>query len=430
MQEFIRKLRDFLDENSLYTNPAEIAAASAQPFNYHGQPPMAVAFPIHLSQFRQLFSLCAETGTSLRFRGGSTSLATCPRPDHPWILVKTSKFSRILDFSPDARRITLQAGVSCQQLTHLLRPYNLELPGISAHPCATIGGALALNLLPGDFPQTPTCASALIDLGVLTPAGEPMTLALHNGSSGEFSPELPLASLFLGSQGQTGLILKAAFRLENMRPAQCFMAQGELSHLINVIQNLLAQQEQTPGLMLLDGAFAKSSDYSSNPTLLLKYRGLNCKNSKHQPIILSEATTRLAPQPIDAQDFPLPHMLATGLKMTDREKSLFVLTGAPENLERMLTAVKDIAKNHNMELAWFGYPSIARMYFIFFHESQKQWQAAAQELFALKLIFGDTDEIDTALGMTEEEWRHNKATLSRKFLQLLDPQGLFSNWRN
>jgi decaprenylphospho-beta-D-ribofuranose 2-oxidase len=122
--------------------------------------------------------------------------------------VSMRKFDRILAFSPDARTIEVEAGISVGALTEFLAGHRLMLPVQPGYPTITVGGCIAANVHGKNPMRDGLFSSCVTGMTIYHPdRGEVRCSPAEN-------PEI--FDLTVGGLGLTGVILSATLALNTL----------------------------------------------------------------------------------------------------------------------------------------------------------------------------------------------------------------------
>lgn len=168
--------------------------------------------------------LATEAGYSVIGRGGATSYTGGLNPDREnSVIVDTSDLNRIIEINPDDMYVTVECGVTWQQLHEALKDTIVRTPfwGPLSGGQATIGGSLSQNAILLGSTAHDVSATSVLSLEVATADGA----LLNTGSAAvgskpffrNYGPDL--TGLFLGDCGALGIKTRATLRLMR-RPAE------------------------------------------------------------------------------------------------------------------------------------------------------------------------------------------------------------------
>ncbi|MDP9195386.1 MAG: FAD-binding oxidoreductase [Pseudomonadota bacterium] len=131
-------------------------------------------------------------------------LAACP----DGLTLSLRNFDRLLDFSPEEFRITVEAGITLGELYRFLLPRRLCLRVQPGYPDITIGGCIAANVHGKNQYRDGQFIDCIEELDILLANGETVT------ASRQKNPEL--FNYTIGGFGLTGLVLSARLVLAEL----------------------------------------------------------------------------------------------------------------------------------------------------------------------------------------------------------------------
>ncbi|MDH3473699.1 MAG: FAD-binding protein [Rhodospirillales bacterium] len=107
--------------------------------------PLGVVVPRSVDDVAAAIAIAAEQGVPVLPRGGGTS--QCGQTVGAALVVDVSKhLDKVLDFDPEARRVTVQPGLVLDRLNAFLQPHGLMFPvDVSTSSRATLGGMAGNN---------------------------------------------------------------------------------------------------------------------------------------------------------------------------------------------------------------------------------------------------------------------------------------------
>ncbi len=188
--------------------------------------PLAVITPENEDDIRTIIAFCRDNGIPVTARGAGTSV-TDAALGRGVVLDLSRKMNSIISVDLEHNIVNVQAGITLDQLNRELAKYGRTLPlrPFKGMQC-TAGGCIAVNaggMLSGRFGRIAemvetlrvvlsdgTAAECTTERGDIT--NEILNIAA--GASGAQSP----ARLFIGSEGQTGIIVSAALRMTGIIP--------------------------------------------------------------------------------------------------------------------------------------------------------------------------------------------------------------------
>ncbi len=177
---------------------------------------LAVLRPDTHEQIVDCVRLCAEAGQALVLQGANTGLVAASTPDASgrFVVLSLERLKKHIEVDAINRSVTVDAGVTLQELNDALEPHGLFFPiDLGANP--SIGGMIAANtggarlIKYGDVRQNLLGLRAVL----MHPAGEVLDLqsALRKNNTG---PDLK--QLFIGSSGAYGIITRAVLQVHRI----------------------------------------------------------------------------------------------------------------------------------------------------------------------------------------------------------------------
>jgi FAD/FMN-containing dehydrogenase len=180
---------------------------------------LSVVRPANVKEVQAVVRWCSENGVRLVPQGANTGLVGSSTPDASGtqVVLSTSRLRGLCEVDAANRSVTVDAGVTLQELNDQLEPHGLWFPiDLGANP--TVGGMVAANtggtrlVRYGDVRHNLLALQAVL----LSPAGELLNMgrALRKDNTG---PDLK--QLFVGSSGAGAILTRATLEV-HVRPNQ------------------------------------------------------------------------------------------------------------------------------------------------------------------------------------------------------------------
>jgi FAD/FMN-containing dehydrogenase len=244
------KRQQFLDKAGALIGPAAVktAAQDLEPFavdwrkRYHGKP-LAAVFPQTTEQVAGLVRLSNELEVALVPQGGNTGLSGGATPDASGtqVILSLSKLRAVRAKDPENKTITVEAGVTLQEVQEIAESMGLLFPlSLGSEGTATIGGNLATNAGGTGVLRYGNARDLCLGLEVVTANGE-----IWNGLRGlrKDNTGYDLRDLFVGSEGTLGLITAAVLKLFP-KPASVITALAKVSNPADALRLLQLAQSK------------------------------------------------------------------------------------------------------------------------------------------------------------------------------------------
>jgi len=192
------------------TTKAERVTYSKDGLTVHQRMPGIVVLPGTRDEVIAVVRLLAAHGVSFVPRGAGTGLSGGALAHEGAVLLVLTRLNRILDVDPKNRRATVEPGVVNAKLSAAAAPHGLlYAPDPSSQSACTIGGNVAENAGGPHCLKYGVTANHVLALEVVLADGQVVQL----GSSGGEPWGPDLVGLFVGSEGNFGVVTRITVRL-------------------------------------------------------------------------------------------------------------------------------------------------------------------------------------------------------------------------
>lgn len=214
--EFLALLAESFAENDLLVAPEDCWTYGYDNSRRHVLP-QAVAFPTTHEQVIAAVSACNRFNIALTTRGRGTGTTGATVPLKGGLVVSLERMNKIIDYSPDNRYITVEPGITNQQVQDFVKAQGFFWPPdpTSAAFCS-IGGNLAYNSAGPRAVKYGTPRENTLGLRAVTGAGKEIRVGVHT-SKGVVGYDL--TRLIIGSEGTLAVITEATLKLTPLAEA-------------------------------------------------------------------------------------------------------------------------------------------------------------------------------------------------------------------
>ncbi|WP_338849738.1 FAD-binding oxidoreductase [Massilia sp. W12] len=214
-EQVLAQLAAVLGERGILSS-AEDCARYVTGARYGQGRTLAVLRPDSHEQVQQIAAICAQHSMPLVLQGANTGLVAAATPDASGRIAVLSleRLKSHIEIDLDNRSVTVDAGVSLQDLNDALEPHGLCFPiDLGANP--SIGGMIAANTGGARLIKYGDVRHNLLGLRavLLDPPGAELDLlaGLRKNNTG---PDLK--QLFVGSSGAYGVITRAVLQVHRL----------------------------------------------------------------------------------------------------------------------------------------------------------------------------------------------------------------------
>lgn len=215
--KFIVLLREIFSKKNLLTSPEDCWSYGYDNSRIHRLPQMVI-FPSTHEQVVSAVKVCHQFRIALTVRGRGTGTTGATVPLHHGVVMSLERMNKMLAFSPDNRYITVEPGMTNQEVQDLVKPHGFFWPPdpTSAAFCS-IGGNLAYNSAGPKAVKYGTPRENTLGLRAVTGDGKEIRVGVYT-SKGVVGYDL--TRLLLGSEGTLAIITEATLKLTPLPEAK------------------------------------------------------------------------------------------------------------------------------------------------------------------------------------------------------------------
>jgi len=209
-RDFLALLAESFRDQDLLTAPEDCWTYGYDNSRRHFLP-QAVVFPSTHEQVVSAVKACNQFNIALTTRGRGTGTTGATVPLKGGLVVSLERMNKVIEFSPDNRYITVEPGITNQQVQDIVKEKGFFWPPdpTSAAFCS-IGGNLAYNSAGPRAVKYGTPRENVLGLRAVTGAGKELRVGVYT-SKGVVGYDL--TRLIIGSEGTLAIITEATLKL-------------------------------------------------------------------------------------------------------------------------------------------------------------------------------------------------------------------------
>lgn len=273
----IKGLHNLLGDKLVTTLPVRNQHGGGELTYHKAGAPDAVAFAQSTEQVSEIIKICAQYKVPVIPYGAGSSLEGHIVATHGGITIDLSQMDQVIELHAEDLDVTVQAGVTRQDLNVYLRDTGLFFP-IDPGAEATLAGMAATRASGTNAVRYGTMRDNVVNMTVVMPDGE---IIKTGGRAKKSSAGYDLTRLMIGSEGTLGIITELTVKLYGI-PEKILAAVSSFDSITQACEAvILTIQSGIPvaRIELLDelqveacNAYSKLS-LAVKPTLFLEFHG-------------------------------------------------------------------------------------------------------------------------------------------------------------
>jgi glycolate oxidase len=210
--DWLKRAADIVGADGVLAEPSDLEAYSRDEnaLDTCRQAPRAVVKPASEEQVARVVELCAQTRVPITARGGGTGLSGACVSDPDGIVLSMERLNKVIEADPHNLAITVQAGVTLEQINRAAEQVGLFFPPHPGDESAMAGGMVATNAGGARAVKYGTIKRFVLGLRVVLASGEIVELG---GTYLKSSVGYSLLDLLIGSEGTLGIITRVTLAL-------------------------------------------------------------------------------------------------------------------------------------------------------------------------------------------------------------------------
>jgi glycolate oxidase len=239
-RDWLKRAVDIVGAGGLLADAADLEAYGHDEYalETYVQIPKAVVRPSSEQQVAEIVKLCAETAVPITPRGGGTGLSAACVSDPEGVVLSLERLNKVVGADPDNYALTVQAGVTLEQINTAAEEIGLFFPPHPGDESAMAGGMVATNAGGARAVKYGTIKRFVLGLQVVLASGQIVELG---GSFIKSSTGYSLMELMIGSEGTLGIITRVTLAL--------LPKPGSIQTLLAPFETVAAAIESVPAVL-------------------------------------------------------------------------------------------------------------------------------------------------------------------------------------
>ncbi len=231
---------------------------------------LKIVTPSIIDELAEEVIVAHRDSTPLFIAGNGTKLAWGGLVKGATKIVSTQKLDRLIAHAVGDLTVTVETGMTLNQLQTTLATANQFLPLDPAYPAsATIGGIIATADTGSHRHRYGGVRDLLLGISFIRADGK---IAKAGGRVVKNVAGYDMMKLFTGSYGTLGILTEVTFRVYPLPPAQgTVILTGALDRLTEVAKILLASTLTPTAVDIVSTAFSQQLELSNAPSLIVKF---------------------------------------------------------------------------------------------------------------------------------------------------------------
>ena len=419
-----------------------------------GPLPEVVFVPETLSQVADVLAVCNRLSHPVVTQGGMTGLSGGASPKRGEWVLSLERMRSVIELDPVSSTITVEAGVTLQEVHEAAGVHNLVLPvDMGSRGSCTVGGFTATNAGGTQVIQHGMVRNLVLGLDAVLADG---TIISSRNKLLKNNAGYDLKQLFIGTEGTLGVITAVTFRLFPFRPARQTALCG-LQRFEDVVAFLHLLQRDLPGLKAFELMWA---DYFQAASQKTQHR--DPFSTSYPFYVLCEAEGVEEEQSLslfeDALGKALDEERILDAVVTRNEQERTNLWAIRDGVSELIPALKPLANfdigvpiSHmnsftrdleerlqttfpGCQVFMFGHVGDGNLHVLASTGQQADVRAIEDLVFKLTQKVNGTITAEHGVGVTKKEWLHycrnsNEIDMMRLLKRTLDPNHILNPGR-
>ncbi len=451
MNELRTGLEKLLGPGKVYAEPFQVNSYCYDAADItRKQVPVAVVLPETTEEVSAVVKYCCSRGIEIIPRGAGTNVAGATLPARHSVVISLNRMNKVLEYSPSARTIRVQAGMVNMDVTKVAAPDGLFFaPDPSSHRVSTVGGNAAEN-----------CGGAhCFKYGVMTDHVTSIKTVEANGKIGEYHRPWPglnsgfdVIGLWVGSEGTLGIITELTLHLLPLprEKATVLATFTSLANAFQTVEDIVSNRMIPAAIEVMDKASVEAVEkfihagypLDAEAVLLLEVDG-NASPREQIELIKQLAYQNGAQKVLHARDQEQAEKLMLGRKALygacgQLSSRVYVqdVTVPRNQLVEMMQKVERIARKYRLKFVTVSHAGDGNLHpIVAFDPGDKEeverLKNADKEIISATLKMKGSISGEHGIGLLKKEsmkamWGENELLLMKKLRKIFDPAEIFN----
>jgi D-lactate dehydrogenase len=447
---FITSLSDIFCSEDILTAPEDCWVYGYDNSKIHALP-QVVVFPTTHQQVVSSVIACVQHNIALTARGRGTGTTGATTPLKGGMVMSMERMSKLITFFPENRYITVEPGMTNQQVQELSANKGLFWPPdpTSAAYC-TIGGNLAYNSAGPRAVKYGTPRENVLGLRAVTGAGKEIRTGVFT-SKGVVGYDL--TRLLIGSEGTLAIITEATLKLTPLAEAKTTLRTiyRSIHDAAEAVSSIMSQPVTPCALEFIDGNAIKLIQQHANANipesaealLMIEIDGPE-QSLNYATDLISKAATNtglidIQQAKTDAEIKALWQIrkdLAPSLRKAAPKKINEDVVVPVTEIPKLILGLDELSKKHQIPIINFGHAGNGNIHVnLLLNSDTTEQNIKAQncldDVFSLVLKLNGTLSGEHGVGIAKRDYIDreldaNSLELMRNIKHQFDPNGILN----
>jgi len=431
-----------LEEAVLLENSRDFGQLASTPIL-----PVAVAYAESVTQVQAIMRLCTVHQMPVITRGAGTGVSGAVHVLGPCLVLNLSRMNRILEIKPQDEVAVIEPGVINKDLNDAAAEFGLMYaPDPASYRMSTLGGNIATNAGGLRCAKYGVTRESVLSLDVVLSDGRLITVGAKTfkGVAG-----YDLTSLFVGSEGTLGIVVRAVLRLRYLPVDQRDLSlvfesleaavEGVQAIARARVQPAICELIDRPTMAVLDESYGTAIAAMGAAMLLVRFDGYGAQAEEKmirqqfadQAVVLSAPEDPFATQLIEMRRTSRGDTKDDAYRMGED-------VAVPKScMVDYVRKVRDVAAQYAVDVRIIAHAGDGNLHPTFFvdpdsgDEPLSRLSNALEESIRLALEVGGTITGEHGVGLIKREWlgweqQPEVLEIQRQVKQLLDPLNILN----